>query len=205
MDELSRELRPPLTPEAAVVEADRCLECGGAHAQAPVRDVVPRGSRRAELRRLDRGRRPWRSRGDDLRREHPRRHVRARLPRRGALSARLRAHPRGPPADRDRRAPALRDRMGVRERRAPTHTAAAERQARRGDRRRAGRPGRGRRARRTRLLGDRARRARGDRRARPLRDRAVPPVERAAAGRGAAAHAISASSSGWARASTQLG
>ena len=35
VDELSRELRPPLTAEAAVVEADRCLECGGAHAPAP--------------------------------------------------------------------------------------------------------------------------------------------------------------------------
>ena len=35
VDELMRELRPPLTPEAAVVEADRCLACGGAHAPAP--------------------------------------------------------------------------------------------------------------------------------------------------------------------------
>jgi glutamate synthase (NADPH/NADH) small chain len=35
VDELSRELRPPLTAAAAVVEADRCLECGGAHAPAP--------------------------------------------------------------------------------------------------------------------------------------------------------------------------
>ena len=29
VDELSRELRPPLTAEAALIEADRCLECGG--------------------------------------------------------------------------------------------------------------------------------------------------------------------------------
>src|SRR5688572_22718151 len=35
IDDLSRELQPPLTAEAAVVEADRCLECGGAHAPAP--------------------------------------------------------------------------------------------------------------------------------------------------------------------------
>jgi dihydropyrimidine dehydrogenase (NAD+) subunit PreT len=35
VDELSRELRPRLTAEDAVVEADRCLECGGAHAPAP--------------------------------------------------------------------------------------------------------------------------------------------------------------------------
>jgi dihydropyrimidine dehydrogenase (NAD+) subunit PreT len=33
--ELSRELRPPLTAEAAVIEADRCLECGGGAAPAP--------------------------------------------------------------------------------------------------------------------------------------------------------------------------
>jgi dihydropyrimidine dehydrogenase (NAD+) subunit PreT len=33
--ELSRELRLPLTAEAALVEADRCLECGGVHAPAP--------------------------------------------------------------------------------------------------------------------------------------------------------------------------
>jgi dihydropyrimidine dehydrogenase (NAD+) subunit PreT len=35
VDEVSRELRPALTAEEAVVEADRCLECGGAHAPAP--------------------------------------------------------------------------------------------------------------------------------------------------------------------------
>ena len=35
VDELSRELRPPLTADAARVEADRCLECGGPHAPAP--------------------------------------------------------------------------------------------------------------------------------------------------------------------------
>ena len=35
IDDLSRELRPPLTAEAAFVEADRCLECGGLQAPAP--------------------------------------------------------------------------------------------------------------------------------------------------------------------------
>ena len=35
MDSLTRELRPPLTAQAAVVEADRCLECGGLQAPAP--------------------------------------------------------------------------------------------------------------------------------------------------------------------------
>ena len=42
-DELSREHRPPLTHEAAVVEADRCLECGGAHAEAPCTTACPAG------------------------------------------------------------------------------------------------------------------------------------------------------------------
>ncbi|MGH3127699.1 MAG: FAD-dependent oxidoreductase [Gaiellaceae bacterium] len=35
VDVVSCELRPPLSAEAAAVEADRCLECGGAHAPAP--------------------------------------------------------------------------------------------------------------------------------------------------------------------------
>jgi glutamate synthase (NADPH/NADH) small chain len=35
IDELSRELRPPLTGDAAIAEADRCLACGGPHAPAP--------------------------------------------------------------------------------------------------------------------------------------------------------------------------
>jgi len=35
LDDVARELRPPLTAEAAVVEADRCLECGGLEAPAP--------------------------------------------------------------------------------------------------------------------------------------------------------------------------
>ena len=34
-DTLTRELRPPLTANEAVVEADRCLECGGPYAPAP--------------------------------------------------------------------------------------------------------------------------------------------------------------------------
>jgi dihydropyrimidine dehydrogenase (NAD+) subunit PreT len=35
VDELMRELRPALTAEQAAAEADRCLECGEAHAPAP--------------------------------------------------------------------------------------------------------------------------------------------------------------------------
>ncbi len=35
LDDVARELRPPLTAEKAIVEADRCLECGGPYAPAP--------------------------------------------------------------------------------------------------------------------------------------------------------------------------
>jgi dihydropyrimidine dehydrogenase (NAD+) subunit PreT len=41
--ELARELRPPLSAEAALIEADRCLECGGAHAAAPCVIGCPAG------------------------------------------------------------------------------------------------------------------------------------------------------------------
>jgi dihydropyrimidine dehydrogenase (NAD+) subunit PreT len=41
LEALTRELRPPLTPEQAVLEADRCLECGGAWAPAPCTLVCP--------------------------------------------------------------------------------------------------------------------------------------------------------------------
>ena len=37
------ELRPPLSSEEAVVEADRCLECGGPHAPAPCTVACPAG------------------------------------------------------------------------------------------------------------------------------------------------------------------
>jgi dihydropyrimidine dehydrogenase (NAD+) subunit PreT len=37
------ELRPPLDPLEALVEADRCLECGGAHAPAPCAAACPAG------------------------------------------------------------------------------------------------------------------------------------------------------------------
>jgi dihydropyrimidine dehydrogenase (NAD+) subunit PreT len=41
--ELFQELRPPLTAAAAVLEADRCLQCGGAHAPAPCVVACPAG------------------------------------------------------------------------------------------------------------------------------------------------------------------
>ena len=37
------ELRPPLGPVEAIVEADRCLECGGPHAPAPCAVACPAG------------------------------------------------------------------------------------------------------------------------------------------------------------------
>jgi hypothetical protein len=43
-DLLTRELQPPLTAAQALVEADRCLGCGGAHAEAPYRAAGERRS-----------------------------------------------------------------------------------------------------------------------------------------------------------------
>ena len=40
-DDLFRELRPPLSADAAAVEADRCLECGGPYAPAPCMVACP--------------------------------------------------------------------------------------------------------------------------------------------------------------------
>lgn len=40
---LFQELKPPLTADAAALEADRCLECGGAHAPAPCTVACPAG------------------------------------------------------------------------------------------------------------------------------------------------------------------
>jgi dihydropyrimidine dehydrogenase (NAD+) subunit PreT len=40
-DALTRELRPPLTAEQALLEADRCLECGGTNAPAPCAAACP--------------------------------------------------------------------------------------------------------------------------------------------------------------------
>ena len=41
VEELNRELRPPLDAAAAVLEADRCLECGGPYAEAPCVTACP--------------------------------------------------------------------------------------------------------------------------------------------------------------------
>ena len=40
-EKLYRELHPPLSAEMAVVEADRCLECGGPYAEAPCVTACP--------------------------------------------------------------------------------------------------------------------------------------------------------------------
>jgi glutamate synthase (NADPH/NADH) small chain len=41
LDELARELRPPLSAEEALIEADRCLECSGPYAEAPCTAACP--------------------------------------------------------------------------------------------------------------------------------------------------------------------
>ena len=48
------ELRAPLADGEAVVEADRCLECGGPYAEAPCVVACPAGRGRAGVRRRDR-------------------------------------------------------------------------------------------------------------------------------------------------------
>ena len=63
------ELTPPLAAAEALVEADRCLECGGPYAVAPCVDGLPRRRRRAGLRRRARARRAGRGGADHLRRE----------------------------------------------------------------------------------------------------------------------------------------
>jgi dihydropyrimidine dehydrogenase (NAD+) subunit PreT len=42
-DALFEELRPPMGPGEALLEADRCLECGGPHAEAPCTLACPAG------------------------------------------------------------------------------------------------------------------------------------------------------------------
>jgi glutamate synthase (NADPH/NADH) small chain len=42
-DSLLEELRPPIGPGEALLEADRCLECGGPHAEAPCALACPAG------------------------------------------------------------------------------------------------------------------------------------------------------------------
>ena len=97
-----------------------------------VRHRLPGGRRRPGLRRGHCSRRSRDSRTHHLCRERPRRDLRARLPGRGALPAGLRPDPRGTAADRDRRAPALCDRVGLRKRRgAAPGGRRSERQARR--------------------------------------------------------------------------
>ena len=113
-DDLARELRPPLTAPRPSSRRTAASSAVGARG-GTLRRRLPGGRRRPALRRRDsRGR----SRGgspDDLRGERSRRDVRARVSSRGALPARLCPDPRGTAADRDRRAPAVRDRLGVQE------------------------------------------------------------------------------------------
>ena len=193
------ELRPPLADGEAVVEADRCLECGG-RAPAPCVVACPADvDVPAFVAAIAEGD-PDARRGDDLRREPARRHVRTRVSRRGALRGRLR-----PRSTRD----AGRSRSHALQRYAtdwalPTacRSATPRRRTapRRRDRRRPGRARLRRRARRPRLHRHRLRRARRARRARPLRDRAVPAsrATRSRRRRGRSRSSASASSSAYA-------
>ena len=203
IDELSRELRPPLTAEAAVVEADRCLECGGAHAPAPCVVGCPANVDVPRLRRRHRSRRS----GDgSAARSSPR--TSSAGPARACARSRCSAsriacliHEGRPPIEigaLQRYATDWAYRNGV-----PLRAAAPPNGKSRGrDRRGPGRTGRSGRARSARLRRNGLRRARRDRRARPLRDRALPADERAAARRGAAARRARRGRSASAREST---
>ena len=173
-----QELTPPLAPEAALVEADRCLECGGPHAEAPcvvscpanvdvpafvaavARDEPDEAARIIFAENLL---------GGTCARVCP-----VELLCEGACV--LRHEGRKPVA------------VGRLQRFATDHALASgvtsraralQLAARRGDRRRPGRARVRRRARGARLRGDRVRRAARARRARPVRDRALSPPRRA--------------------------
>ena len=188
---LYAELKPPLDEEAARVEADRCLECGGHTHSHPAPPPAPRASTFpgfiGAIAAAD-GRRRART---DLRREPARRNLRARLPGRGALRGRMRARStrangrsRSARLQRYAADTALAGHWPLRASRR------AERLPHRGGRRRPGRARMRRRTRRARPRRHGLRRAARARRPRPLRDRAVPPARRAApAGDGSAARA----------------
>ena len=152
-EELYRELRPPLSAEAAVVEADRCLECGGPYAEAPCVTACPADvdvpGFVAAIAASDPA-----TAATTIFAENILGGTCARVCPVEVLCQRdcVLVH-EGRAADRDRRAPALRDRVGLRERRPAAPAGAAEREARRSDRRRPGGLGCSRRARRARLRG----------------------------------------------------
>ena len=181
------ELRPPLGPAEAVVEADRCLECGGPHAPAPCAVACPAGVDVARFIAQIADGDPGAAAETIFEENILGAHLRARLPGRGPVRGRLRPRARGPAADRDRRAPALRDGLVLRARSTPPDARSGHRPTGRRHRRRPVRPRLCGRARRAGLRRDRLRRARGDRRARPLRDRPVSPGARPASRRGARA------------------
>ena len=74
------ELKPPLGADEARIEADRCLECGGAHAPAPCTVACPADVDVPGFVTAIADGDPAPRRRVDLRREPARRHLRARLP-----------------------------------------------------------------------------------------------------------------------------
>ena len=180
-DRLTRELRPPLTAAEAVVEADRCLECGVRHAQAPCTVACPAGvdvpGFVTAIADGDAG-----QAAAIIFRENILGATCARVCPVEVLceAACVLEHDGRKPiaiASLQRYATdtALAAGAALRDERA------ADRPQRRRDRRRPGRARLRRRACGSRPRRDRLRRARRDRRARPVRDRAVPHPERAAA------------------------
>ena len=170
-----------------MVEADRCLECGGLTPRRPASSPArPTSTSRGFVARDRRGR-PG---GRRPRRSSPRTCSAARA----RASAPSRCSARAPASSSTRAGRRSRSRALQRyatdwalsaRRPAPPPLSAAERPPCRRHRRRPRRARLRRRARRARLRGHRLRRARRGRRARPLCDRAVPAARRAAPGRGA--------------------
>ena len=85
---LTAELHPPLTAGQALLEADRCLGCGGVHAEAPCAAACPADvDVPGFITAIAAGDLTGRG-SHDLRREPARRHLRTRLPRRGVCAKR---------------------------------------------------------------------------------------------------------------------
>ena len=106
------ELRPPLTAEQAVVEADRCLQCGGPEAEAPCVIACPAHVDIPSFITALAGRHAAAAAATVFAENLLERHVRARVPGRGALRGRVCARARGTSAGRDWSSAPLRRRLG---------------------------------------------------------------------------------------------
>ena len=111
------ELHPPLTRTEALLEADRCLECGGPYAPAPCMVACPAGVDVAQFVGAIAADDPAAAAETIFAENLLGATLRAGVPCRGPVRGRLRAHRIRTAADRDRRAAALRDRSRARSRR----------------------------------------------------------------------------------------